>query len=48
MSNTNAVARRLYERCGYIEIAIRPMIKEEWRSKSFNWILLTKQLKTDV
>lgn len=48
VSDSNTGARRLYERCGYVEIAIRPMIKEEWRSESFNWILLTKQLKTVV
>ena len=30
VSDANAGARRLYERCGYAEVAVRPMVKERW------------------
>ena len=44
VSDSNAGARRLYQRCGYREIAMRPMVKEGWRSEGGNWVLLTKGL----
>ncbi|MEZ5831502.1 MAG: GNAT family N-acetyltransferase [Dongiaceae bacterium] len=44
VSDSNAGARRLYQRCGYREIAMRPMVKEGWRSEGRNWVLLTKGL----
>jgi ribosomal protein S18 acetylase RimI-like enzyme len=42
VSDANAGARRLYERCGYAEVALRPMVKERWQSAGENWVLLIK------
>ena len=42
VSDGNAGARRLYERCGYRETAIRPMVKERWQNPGENWALLIK------
>lgn len=42
VSDANAGARRLYERCGYREAATRPMIKDGWRNDGRNWVLLKK------
>ena len=42
VSDANAGARRLYERCGYRELAIRPIVKERWESAAENWVLLVK------
>jgi ribosomal protein S18 acetylase RimI-like enzyme len=42
VSDGNAGARRLYERCGYREAATRPMVKEEWESSGSNWVLMVK------
>ncbi|MXN65118.1 GNAT family N-acetyltransferase [Stappia sp. GBMRC 2046] len=42
VSDANAGARRLYERCGYREIASRPMVKEDWKNEGENWVLMTK------
>lgn len=42
VSDANAGARRLYERCGYAEAARRTMIKEEWQNDGREWVLLTK------
>ncbi len=44
VSDANAGARRLYERCGYREAASRPMVKEGWQNEGRNWVLLTKLL----
>lgn len=44
VSDANAGARRLYERCGYDEKATRTMVKEGWVNEGQNWVLLTKQL----
>ena len=44
VSDANRGARRLYERCGYREVASRPMVKENWQSEGRNWVLLTKGL----
>jgi ribosomal protein S18 acetylase RimI-like enzyme len=44
IDDSNAGARRLYERSGYAEVAQRPMIKENWRSDGANWVLLQKRL----
>ena len=44
VSDTNTDARALYERCGYAEVAQRPMIKEGWINNGENWVLLTKTL----
>jgi len=40
--DANVGARRLYERCGYAEVALRPMVKERWQSAGANWVLLIK------
>lgn len=44
VSDANDDARRLYERCGYRERASRPMVKEDWRNRGENWVLLTRPL----
>lgn len=44
VSDANPGARRLYERCGYREAAMRAMVKEDWRNDGRNWVLLTKAL----
>jgi ribosomal protein S18 acetylase RimI-like enzyme len=42
VSDANAGARRLYERCGYRELAMRPMVKERWENPGETWVLLVK------
>jgi len=42
VSDVNAGARRLYERCGCAEVAMRPMVKEGWDNPGENWVLLIK------
>jgi ribosomal protein S18 acetylase RimI-like enzyme len=42
VSDANAGARRLYERHGCFEAALRPMVKEGWQSPGENWVLLVK------
>jgi ribosomal protein S18 acetylase RimI-like enzyme len=42
VSDANAGARRLYERCGYRETEKRVMVKEDWQNEGQSWILLTK------
>lgn len=44
VSDANPGARRLYERCGYVERARRAMVKEGWVNEGRNWVLLTKSL----
>lgn len=44
VSDANAGARRLYERCGYRVTASRAMIKNGWRSDGRDWILLVKRV----
>ena len=44
VSDANRGARRLYERCGYREIAARPMVKDGWQNAGENWVLLTRGL----
>lgn len=44
VSDANTGARRLYEKCGYRERGIRPMVKKEWKNEGNNWILLTKNI----
>lgn len=43
VSDGNDGARRLYERTGYVEVASRPMVKEDWECDGRNWVLLVKQ-----
>ncbi|MEZ5852061.1 MAG: GNAT family N-acetyltransferase [Hyphomicrobiaceae bacterium] len=42
VADGNRGAVRLYERHGYVEIARRPMVKEEWVNAGENWVLLVK------
>jgi ribosomal protein S18 acetylase RimI-like enzyme len=42
VSDANAGARRLYERCGCSEVARRPMLKEGSENPGENWVLLVK------
>ena len=44
VSDANAGALRLYERCGYSQSATRPMVKEGWKNDGTLWVLLTKSL----
>jgi len=44
VSDANDGARRLYERCGYREIARRLKVKEDWATPGTSWVLLTKRL----
>jgi ribosomal protein S18 acetylase RimI-like enzyme len=44
VSDANAGARRLYERCGYRETAARAMVKDGWQNEGRNWVLLTKRM----
>jgi ribosomal protein S18 acetylase RimI-like enzyme len=43
VSDANEGARRLYERCGYREIARRRKVKEDWEAAGTHWVLLVKQ-----
>ncbi len=42
VSDANIPAQRLYERCGYTEIAMREMVKDDWVNEGRNWVLLVK------
>ena len=42
--DTNAGARRLYERTGYVEQATRPIAKGDWDHPGQNWVLLVKNV----
>jgi ribosomal protein S18 acetylase RimI-like enzyme len=42
VSDANAGAMRLYERCGYRRVATRPMVKESWDNPGENWVLLVR------
>jgi ribosomal protein S18 acetylase RimI-like enzyme len=44
VTDTNAGARRLYERHGFRETARRKMVKERWQHPGTDWMLLTKRL----
>ena len=44
VADTNTGARRLYERCGYREVARRRMVKEGWEHPGSEFVLLTKRL----
>ncbi len=46
VADTNTGARRLYERCGYREVARRPMVKEGWQHPGTHFVLLSKPLST--
>jgi ribosomal protein S18 acetylase RimI-like enzyme len=42
VSDANEGARRLYERCGYREVARRRKVKEDWETPDTHWVLLVK------
>ena len=42
VSDTNAGARRLYERHGYREVARRRMVKNGWQHPGADWVLMKK------
>ena len=44
VSDTNAGARRLYERHGYRIAVTRTKVKEGWQNEGREWVLLTKEL----
>ena len=44
VADANIGARRLYKRCGYRQIAERPMVKEGWENPGENWVLLVKKI----
>lgn len=44
VADSNIGARRLYERQGYRECGSRPMVKEDWQSPGYRWVLLVKEL----
>jgi ribosomal protein S18 acetylase RimI-like enzyme len=48
VSDTNAGARRLYERHGYRVTATRAKVKEEWQNDGKEWVLLTKDFGRGV
>jgi ribosomal protein S18 acetylase RimI-like enzyme len=45
VADANVAARRLYERCGYREVASRRMVKEGWAHPGTSFVLLTKSLR---
>jgi ribosomal protein S18 acetylase RimI-like enzyme len=45
VADTNVAARRLYERCGYREVASRRMVKDGWVHPGTSFVLLTKRLR---
>lgn len=42
VSDGNPGARRLYERCGYVAVAARAMVKDDWRNPGKNWVLMAR------
>ena len=42
VSDANHDAKRLYERLGYEEVAVRPMVKERWQSAGTSWVLMIR------
>jgi ribosomal protein S18 acetylase RimI-like enzyme len=44
VASGNTVARRLYERTGYVETARRAIVKGGWECDSDTWVLLLKTL----
>src|SRR5437016_5592020 len=41
-TDTNTVARLLYDRNGFREATRRRMVKQEWRHPGSEWVLMTK------
>jgi len=42
VGDNNLLARRLYERVGYAELARRDVVEDGWRGEVREWILMTK------
>jgi len=42
VADSNAPARRLYERHGYREAARRPMVSGDWRAPGREWVLMLR------
>lgn len=38
VADANTGARRLYDRCGYVERASRAMVKDGWHTESMHWV----------
>ena len=47
VADANVAARRLYGRCGYREIATRPIVKNGWQTEADHWVLMIKGLSAD-
>jgi len=45
VANTNEVARKLYSKIGYQELASRPMFKAQWQNPGTDWVLMRKDLE---
>ena len=45
VADTNAGARKLYNKIGFQEKAYRPMVKERWQHSGANWVLMVKDLE---
>lgn len=43
----NAAAIKLYARHGFLTVATRPMVKDDWSNPSTAWILMTKPVHPD-
>lgn len=48
VADTNVDARRLYERCGFTEVARRAMVKDDWDHPGTDWVLLVKNLQAGL
>lgn len=44
LSNANAGARRLYERCGFVEVGRRAIVTDGWEHSGTEWALLAKSI----
>jgi ribosomal protein S18 acetylase RimI-like enzyme len=44
VADSNAAARRLYNRLGYRELAERAMVKERWVHPGTHWVLMARDL----
>lgn len=44
VADSNAAARRFYDRQGYMDVARRPCVREGWDTDTTEWLLLIKPL----
>jgi ribosomal protein S18 acetylase RimI-like enzyme len=44
VSDANPGAQKLYSRCGYLQSATRPMVKNGWHNDGVNWVLMVKNI----